>query len=278
MKGVLLEKKGNHGIFITDDGEFVKGKHRDKGIGEEFEIERQAINYRKYVAVAVVVLMLIIGFGPLGAYADPYGFLELDINPSVELAYNRSMKIIKVSPLNDDGKALLDSIDVSLKGNTLDKAVDILLENAKILNYDMNNVVIVYTKLDVSDETKIEKIMEEINNSNDTITILDIEKEKYKELKENNIPPALTVLKSKLVEMQVPEQEYVDVVKVSELAHIMNKAKKAIQEEKRQEKGNGPDKENRQDNENKPEFNENNGNPNNNSEGNSNSGNNSGNN
>jgi hypothetical protein len=138
--------------------------------------------------------------------------------------------------------------------------------------------VIVYTKLDVSDETKIEKIMEEINSSNDTITILDIEKEKYKELKANNIPPAVTVLKSKLVEMQVPEKEYVNVDKVSELAHIMNKAKKAIQEEKRQEKGNGPDKENRQDKENKPEFNENNGNPNNNSGGNSSSGNNSGNN
>ncbi|PKM70310.1 MAG: hypothetical protein CVU93_02735, partial [Firmicutes bacterium HGW-Firmicutes-18] len=167
MKGVLLEKKGNHGIFITNDSEFVKGKHRDKGIGEEFEIESHAISYRKYVAVAVVVLMLIIGFGPLGAYADPYGFLELDINPSVELAYNRSMKIIKITPLNIDGKVLLDSIDVSLKGNTLDKAVDILLENARNLSYDMSNVVIVYTKLDVSDETKIEKIMDEINSSND---------------------------------------------------------------------------------------------------------------
>jgi hypothetical protein len=188
------------------------------------------------------------------------------------------MKIIKITPLNIDGKVLLDSIDVSLKGNTLDKAVDILLENARNLSYDMSNVVIVYTKLDVSDEIKIEKIMDEINSTNDIITILDNEKQKYKELKENNIPPAMTVLKSKLVEMQVPEEEYVNVDKVSELAHIMNKAKKAIQEEKRQEKGNGPDKESRQDQENKPEFNENNGNPNNNSGGNNSSGNNSGNN
>lgn len=270
MKGVLMEKKGRYGVFMTRDGEFVKGKHKDNAIGEEFEIDRQLeFHYRKFVAVAIVTLMLIIGFGPMGVYADPYGFIELDINPSVELSYNRSMKIIKVSPLNDDGKALLEEIDTRLKGTSLDKAMDILLKNAKILNYDLKNVVIVYTKLDDFDETKIEKVMETIqNNNDDTITILDVDKEKYKELKENNIPPAMTVLKSKLVELNVPEEEYANIDKVSELAHIMNNAKKVIQEEKREEKGNGQDKENKQDK----------GNPNNNSGGNNNPGNNPGNN
>ncbi|HAE43278.1 MAG TPA: hypothetical protein DCG34_10250 [Clostridiales bacterium] len=278
MKGVLLEKKGHQGIFVTQDGAFVKGKHKDKAIGEEFEIEKLATSYRTYVAVAVVALMLIIGFGPLGVYADPYGYIELDINPSVELAYNRSMKIIKVTPLNDDGKALLDEIDVRLKGNTLDKAVDILLERARILNYDLNNVVIVYTKLDIAEESKIEDVIGQINSTNDTITILDIDKEAYKELKKDNVPPAVTVLKSKLDEMQVDKEEYINVDKVSELAHIMNQAKKAIQAEKRQDKGNGPDTESRQDNQDGPPSNTNKGNSNNNSGGNNSSGNNGGNN
>lgn len=278
MKGVLLEKKGRQGIFVTQEGAFVRGRHRDKAIGEEFEIQRVTTSYKTYVAVAVVALMLIIGFGPLGVYADPYGYIELDINPSVELAYNRSMKVIKVSPLNDDGKVLLDEIDVRLKGIALDKAVDILLEHAKIMNYDLNNVVIIYTKLDITEESKIADVIGQINSSNETITILDVDKEEYKELKKDNVPPAVTVLKSKLDEMQVDKEEYINVDKVSELAHIMNQAKKAIQAEKRQDKGNGPDTESRQNDQDGPASNTNKGNSGNNSGGNNSSGNNGGNN
>ncbi|HBH13691.1 MAG TPA: hypothetical protein DDX29_11355 [Clostridiales bacterium] len=270
MKGVLMEKKGHHGIFMTHEGAFIKGKHMSKAIGEEFEIEKQAISYRKYLAIAVVVLMLIIGFGPMGVYADPYGFIELDINPSVELAYNKSMKIIRISPLNEDGKALLDGIDVSFKGIALEKAVDILLGKAEVLNYNLNNVVILYTKLGASDETEIEKVIEEINNKNDMMTVLDIDKEAYKKLKENNLPPSVTVLKSKLEEMQVAEEEYVNIDNVNELAHIMNQTKKAEQAEKKQEK------ENEKNNQGNSESNENKGKSNDNFGGNNNSGNNNG--
>jgi hypothetical protein len=240
MKGILLEKDKKIGLFITDAGEFVKGYHDNRDIGEVLEIRKIKASYYKFVSAAIIIFALITCCLPFNAFSEPYGYAAIDINPSIELAYNESLKVIKISSLNEDGKVLIDKLNIRIKGMPLNDAIEEIISLASVLEYSTENVVLTFTKVNsensIESDNNTEEILNEIKSHNENITIIDVDKEIYKELKENSQPPAVNVIKSKLAEMNVDEEEYRDVEKVSDLAHIMVKAKKAEQEAKKEER------------------------------------------
>lgn len=84
---------------------------------------------KRKIALALGVCA-ILGSGG-GAYAytkSPVAYVSMDINPSVELGVNAFDKVVSVEAYNDDGKKILE--DINLKNYDISNAIKTLLSNA----------------------------------------------------------------------------------------------------------------------------------------------------
>lgn len=96
------------------------------------------------LSAAAVLIVVITGiFAYLGS-ADTAAFrVEIDVNPGVILEVNKSKKVTDVITLNEDGKIVLDGMD--LKGSNLDVAINALMFSMIKNEYidEMTNSVLV---------------------------------------------------------------------------------------------------------------------------------------
>lgn len=95
-------------------------------------IKWRLLTLKKKLAIAtcclVVLLTLGVGSGVYGYYQTPVSYLSLDINPSVELGINTFGRVVKAEGYNNDGKKILNGINV--KGSDVTTAIDILVKSA----------------------------------------------------------------------------------------------------------------------------------------------------
>lgn len=80
----------------------------------------------KRLAVAACLALLLMGGGY--AYSKPTAYLNVDINPSVELSINVLDRVVGVQALNEDGQAILEGLDV--EGMQVDEAVELIVDAA----------------------------------------------------------------------------------------------------------------------------------------------------
>lgn len=85
-------------------------------------------------AIAACLALACVGVVGHRAYAEPTAFIDLDINPSIELTVNRFERIVDTQPINEDGEALLQSCP-SLSGMAYDEALSTLLESDALKPY-----------------------------------------------------------------------------------------------------------------------------------------------
>ena len=139
--GLVLKVEKNKATLLTNTGEFVKvvfSKSMPK-IGETFSgVVQNQRNYLKYLTAAVALFIVFLsGGGAANAYYTAVATIKVSINPSVELKVNRFDKIIKSSPINADGVALLKNLQLNNK-NT-DEALTLMIDQAKKDNFINNN-------------------------------------------------------------------------------------------------------------------------------------------
>lgn len=90
----------------------------------------------RLAVAACLALALVLGGGSW-VYLTPTALVSVDVNPSVELGVNRFDRVVSSKGMNDDGRALLESVDVW--NLTYDEAVDALLDSevvAQVLDDD----------------------------------------------------------------------------------------------------------------------------------------------
>ena len=84
---------------------------------------------KKKIALALVACAIISSGGGVYAYAkNPVAYVSMDINPSVELGVNAFDKVVSVEAYNDDGKKILEGID--LRNYDIKNAVSTVISNA----------------------------------------------------------------------------------------------------------------------------------------------------
>ena len=120
----------------------------------------------KKLVVAFCLVFLFVTAGSTGAYSyykTPVSYLSIDINPSVELGVNKFGKVVTVEGYNDDGKKILEGIDV--KGVNVTSAVKLVIGSADSNGYidsDGSTVIAVTSETDdPSTATKIQDAAEE---------------------------------------------------------------------------------------------------------------------
>lgn len=88
------------------------------------------INYRYLISALVCIVFLFVGGQWL--YFTPTVEISIDINPSIELGVNRFNHIISIEGYNDDGKTLIDSLDI--KYMNYDEALNQIIKSEDIVS------------------------------------------------------------------------------------------------------------------------------------------------
>lgn len=147
MKAVIIEKKGKYAVALTKNGEFIKTRNKDSfKVGYEIDIASSSAfstgMLTKITAAAASVLLFIgVGYGAY-SYAMPYSYINIDINPSIEVTTNVFDRIIKVRGLNEDGEKVLSSVNA--RNKEVGDAIVNILQSAEKNGYlggDSENAV-----------------------------------------------------------------------------------------------------------------------------------------
>ena len=170
-KGIVLEVNKKYCTVLTSGGDFRKvrmsGNYR---AGQKILLpDNRPGLYRYALAAACLAFFIVTGglwkFWTLPAVA---AYVCLDINPSVEMALDSDRIVRSVNPLNDDGKNLVDGLD--LKGKDVREAVEDLVGAALDKKYiqpgEENVVMSSVVSAGEADAPVIEAIVREsIDNS-----------------------------------------------------------------------------------------------------------------
>jgi len=126
MKAIIMDIKNGFAAALSDDGCITKVKSINFQIGQEIEIANKVIPFTRKFAMraASIAAVFIIGGTTTWAYATPYSYVSLDVNPSIEYSVNIFDRVIGVSAINDDGQDILDKINLhSINHLSIEEAI-----------------------------------------------------------------------------------------------------------------------------------------------------------
>lgn len=174
-----MEQHRNFTIMMTSDGLFEKAypiKNALIGYEVEYEpmIQKQwlAVLKEKFftMRVAALACVFLIALLPLYMWTNhnsTYAYVDIDINPSIELEINEDLKIISIVPFNDDAVLLIEKLG-DVKGKDIELVVDKIIaasEETGLVNAEKNVLIGVHyveeeinkSVLDVIDQHFTEK-------------------------------------------------------------------------------------------------------------------------
>jgi hypothetical protein len=127
MKSIILENKQGQAVMLSEDGTFVNQNGMKADVGTEINSVAYAKKHRNRFRglVAAAVALVVLGAGSY-AYATPYYYLSLDVNPSVQMEANVFGQVISLEAANDDGVVILDG--KKYKNKSADKVMAEIVE------------------------------------------------------------------------------------------------------------------------------------------------------
>lgn len=241
MKAVIVELIEDKAVVLCKNGDFMKIK-KCKGyeVGKEIDIS-SVTNFKmsrltKMVsAAAAVILVAGLSYG-IYSYNTPYSYLNIDINPSVEIATNVYDRIISVKPLNEDGQKLLEL--GSYKNMKLEDGVEELLQDARdegYFNDEQRNAVMI--TVSGKDEDKVAEIEEQVKDTAEAevkevskdaqVVVEKVPLVRHQEAQKLGISPGkmLLIERLKAVSPEIKPEDYVD-KPVKEILSAINEKKK----------------------------------------------------
>ncbi|MCY8082652.1 anti-sigma factor domain-containing protein [Bacillus inaquosorum] len=126
-RGIIVEKNRKFVTLLTPDGQFLKAKNdrHSYEIGEEIMLPSESRMGRRasffdflklrpfkmgiFTMTAIMLFIFIVL--PVFSNNKAYAYMTIDINPSFEMALNNDYEVIELTPLNDEGKKVVNDID-----------------------------------------------------------------------------------------------------------------------------------------------------------------------
>ncbi|SEB20461.1 hypothetical protein SAMN05421743_1284 [Thalassobacillus cyri] len=124
-KGIVMEHHRGYTIVLTEFGTLLKAKPlNDVEVGMETSFELLPENtglaalfqWRKQQAqlrIIAIATALLIALFPLYSWYDSnqaYAYVNVDINPSIELEINEDREVLDITPHNDEARELLEDL------------------------------------------------------------------------------------------------------------------------------------------------------------------------
>ncbi|MDE7310631.1 MAG: hypothetical protein K2N87_03265 [Eubacterium sp.] len=169
MKAVIVECSNGAAVALCDDGSFRKLKNKGYSIGQELLIKQKHTPNRmvQKLSICASLALVLLSFAGIGShsYVEPYSYVSLDINPSIEYALNRYDKVISVAGINTEGQQVVSSIEADIKNQNITTALGVTIGQLEKEHYIMqetyNHVIVsVYS----TNDTKAQSIASRVNS------------------------------------------------------------------------------------------------------------------
>lgn len=243
QKGICIELKENRSIFLLSDGKFVFGSPvKEAVVGEEVYFYPAALKTSQkfrlkpvWAPVIAVMAVAALFFSALFPTQGAYAYVQVQINPGIELGIDKDYKVVSIRNLNADGKELIEELGV-WKEEPLDEVLNRVMKLS--ITDSIKEVVITTVDDDVQDETEkeIEKMLLAVPSSvlreDIVVKLKEATIEQRQKSLEESIPVGRLVKKSTEIEKEAKEEKNPDPIKLPEKA----KQKKAPPEKEKNEK------------------------------------------
>lgn len=159
IKGIALEVSHKYITLLTAEGDYHKVQHPGGSVKPGDEISASLfkpilpVAYGLTASLAVAALILIFFFPSIIFNNDhlfpdgedlTYGYLVLDINPSLEIGFNEDLEVTYLKPLNNDAALLLEGVEA---GQNIFEVIDLLLGRSINLGFltpgDLENLIMI---------------------------------------------------------------------------------------------------------------------------------------
>lgn len=227
-KGTVFKVKPHSLILMTGDFEFREVKKRAPARpGQEITFQDSDIirpgNKRLLALVASVLMIVLFSASLLKEALVPgvYAYVGMDINPSLELALDKDLRVIDAEPENEDAGKVLQ--DLPLKGLPLKEAVTAVINECRekgYLNSSTSHIMISTTvnspQRETSSNIKLEEQVlsctrEQLENNQEPVNVyvVQVNKEEREQARDKGMSAAKYFLwnKSKEKGLEIdPEQ------------------------------------------------------------------------
>ncbi|MBT2660460.1 anti-sigma factor domain-containing protein [Bacillus sp. ISL-45] len=184
-KGVILEINDLYLTLLTPEGEFLRARklQQDYQVGEEIHFfpDTQTVKQKKFnlsflnsfktrsIALAAVFMLAMTALVPAYQNGQVYAYMSIDVNPSIELAVNDDLKVLRLKGYNPEGEEIIGEIKDWKKKDAAVVAEMILEEIEEEGFFKEKNDVVIATvhnqKANESVDQKLEKKISEIKKS-----------------------------------------------------------------------------------------------------------------
>lgn len=231
QSGICIELNQDRSIFLMKDGQFVTGTPAgNTSIGEEarfYPLEKKSmIRFRPIMApviaaVAALALFLSVLVSP---EKEAFGYVQIQINPGVELGVNEQHEVVSIRELNRDGEKLIHQLgkwkDRPLS-NILNRVIDLAVTEK---TEDITITAVEEDSREIEDSIKkvAAAISSDTDNEEMAIHLKAATKKQWRQSKEKHVPVGKLINESETLE----KEKQPDVKKVEPEAD-----KKPIQKE-----------------------------------------------
>jgi len=160
-KGKVIDIQKKYAVVMNDQMAYEKiEKKKGLTVGKEiyyFEEDRyEEIKYpvKKYFLVAAVLFMMILFIQPLFVGEEAYGYISIDINPSIQLEVNRELMVLAVEGINNDGKMIIKDEWINKNAKDVIDLIILEIKNKGFLNAERDFVLLSYFFNDEDDASE----------------------------------------------------------------------------------------------------------------------------
>lgn len=176
-KGILMEINEGYLTLMTPDGEFLRARKQNQPyiIGEEivffpldlsdrnkhFSFLKRIMAVKPLAAAAFALILFIGSFLTIQQNNKAYAYMSIDVNPSIELALNKKMQVLKMTAFNQDGKKIMANLGQWKKENIATITQKLLKEMGKQGYLKDHYQIVISTVRTEKKEQSAEKVLTE---------------------------------------------------------------------------------------------------------------------
>jgi hypothetical protein len=191
-KGIIMEIDDVFLTLLTPDGEFLRARKQPKPyvLGEEVHFyplemnvgQKRSISLVRFLkgkvllSAAAAIFLLAASYVPFYKGNQAYAYMSIDVNPSIELALNKKMQVLELTPFNKDGKKIVKNLDDWKKRDVAAVAEQILNEIKKQGYIKSKSLVVISTvRAEKSEKNAEIQLTENLQEIKETVKKDDLE-------------------------------------------------------------------------------------------------------
>ncbi|EMF46506.1 hypothetical protein B481_2273 [Planococcus halocryophilus Or1] len=214
--GICMKSKNDRSIFLMENGQFVKGTPVGNPLkGEEalfYPLEKKPIvrilPAMAPITAAIATIALFMSAVVFPAQ-EAYGYVQVQVNPGIELGIDEEYKVVSIRELNSDGHELIHQLDdwendslLTVLNRVLELAVTDQTRDVTITAVEADG-----SKADQSIKKVVLELSQEVENDQVAIQMKEATKEQWRHSKKDQIPVGQMIEKVETVKSHVEPKE-----------------------------------------------------------------------